>query len=322
MRFSPPLPSAFRNCNKFMNCPEFQIEFEENRLLSQAAELHHKDCPNCRRLFNEQTRVWQMIEALPQVEAPKDFNFQLKARIAQASPQHLQPRWWTSLRYVTPVFAIALVLTLIFAGQNFFVSTPEVAQTIVVNETAKPNPAENPLISQLTESNVQPETVATPEVAPKEEKKVAPPLEKEPIILVSQSNGKKQVDRPKTANEPRPEGSKVYSWEVPKVRTPRGLDNDKQPEQSTEFENTNNFTTEQVLSEIGIETASENGKRQVKTVRKNSVAENSGVKVGDTIEAIDGQKLGGEPETNKASGTKKLTVVREEKTIEIDLRPQ
>ncbi len=74
------------------------------------------------------------------------------------------------------------------------------------------------------------------------------------------------------------------------------------------------------MSELGIETVSKNGRWEVKTVKQNSVGERSSVKVGDLIEAIDGEKLTSEPIRAKTVEGKKLTIMRGAGKIEIFLR--
>ncbi len=77
-----------------------------------------------------------------------------------------------------------------------------------------------------------------------------------------------------------------------------------------------------MLSEIGIEIVLEDGKHEVKSVTKNSLAERSGVKVGDVVEAIDGKKISDEPFSGRTIKVKTLTVLRGAKKIEIALSNQ
>ena len=67
-----------------MNCIDFQNEFEVQNGLSQSAELHLADCPDCNKFSSQQPKLWEMLHGLGTVEVPKDFDFQLKARIANA----------------------------------------------------------------------------------------------------------------------------------------------------------------------------------------------------------------------------------------------
>ncbi len=68
---------------------------------------------------------------------------------------------------------------------------------------------------------------------------------------------------------------------------------------------------------LGIEIVSENGNRRVKSVKKESVAERSGVKVGDLVEAIDGEKVSGDVVRGKKLEGKQITVLRGTEKVEI-----
>ena len=264
-----------------------------------------------------------MIEALPSVEAPKDFNFQLKARIANAKPGNIQPRWWHSLRYVAPVFAAALILTLIFASQNFFVSDQQVARDRMENPVSNPSLMDKTDAAVVTETPREIETATAPTEPNKTENIPAKPAEKESAVLVKNSGEKKSVPTPKTTENEDLSGSRDFSSKRNQILIlPRGLEVNDLSEKSPEDKESQKFTAEQILSEIGIEIATENGKQRVKTVKTNSVADISGVKVGDTIEAIDDQKIGNQPSAVKSVGTKKLTVIRGQEKVEINLRAQ
>lgn len=290
-----------------MNCREFNIEFEETRLLSETAALHKRDCPNCAKLHTEQTRVWQMIDALPHVEAPKDFNFRLQAKIANANPRSFQPAWWTSLRYVAPVFTLALILTLVFAGQNFFVSTPDVAENNVANPVIEQVQAGSPPIDERINNFTAPEPQITPETARKAENNLPKSAEKEQVILASRKPEKSAVPRTKfVKNKEVKAGSLDTALTVPKNNYfPNGVSPNSNTEQSQNVQNSTTITPAQSLSELGISTEMKEGKREVVSIRKGSVAELSGVKVGDVIQNFNG---------------KKFTIIRGEETIEINLR--
>lgn len=306
-----------------MNCPEFQTEFEERRPLSETAELHRNDCSSCARLFAEQTRVWQMIETLPRVDAPKDFNFHLKAKIANAKPTDFQPRWWSAVRYVTPVFAVVLVLTLIFASQNFFVSDQNVAEQRTKTPVSNPIEQKSSSVAGVSHEAAPAEVVKTPEEKINDEKVVAEKTpEKESVVLAKLPKENKTVPNSKTENETGIRSRDISSEKNKVMILPLGIELNNQPKKTPEPKESSNFTADQMLSEIGIELITENGKQIVKTIKEKSAADISGVKVGDTIEAIDGKKIGSQPDKVKSSATKKLTVVRDQETIEINLRTQ
>ncbi|MDQ3062111.1 MAG: hypothetical protein M3R14_04510, partial [Acidobacteriota bacterium] len=131
-----------------MNCRDFLIEFEERTALTEAAMFHLDDCPSCKKTSREQTRVWQMIDVLPRVDAPNNFDFRVKARIANSKSTDFQPRFFPVLRFVMPLGVIVLLLGLIAFNTNYF-SGDNAAEQIAVNlpptsierETTASNPS-------------------------------------------------------------------------------------------------------------------------------------------------------------------------------------
>ena len=114
-------------------------------------------------------------------------------------------------------------------------------------------------------------------------------------------------------------GSRDIAVKKPSIRLPAGIPN-QSIETSPNVNNVKNLTDERVLSEIGVEIVLQNGNRTVKSVKQNSLAKRSGVKVGDVIEAIDGKKLSVEPTRSKTVAVKNLTVLRGADKIEISLK--
>ncbi len=95
-----------------MSCPANDRRGSE-RFLSYAAgvmsvaeraafESHIADCPDCRRIAEEQKRVWSALDVLAAPEIPSNFDDKLYARIAaeERSP------WWQSLLH--PGFSFRL----------------------------------------------------------------------------------------------------------------------------------------------------------------------------------------------------------------------
>ena len=115
-----------------MNCRDFINEFEDRNALGETATLHLNDCADCKKINGVQTRVWQIIDRFEPVAAPKDFDFRVKARIANAKPGDFQSRFLPVLRYVLPLSVVGLILAfVIFNGFYSFdnKTVPQVAET-------------------------------------------------------------------------------------------------------------------------------------------------------------------------------------------------
>ncbi len=310
-----------------MNCRDFLAEFEERRdALSQPARLHRDDCPDCKKTSGEQTRVWQMIDGLKRIDAPNDFDFRVKAKIANAQSADFQPsRFFPILRYVLPLSLIVMVFGLLAFNTSLFFDnngalqvadavpqTPIIAegplsnsstpdQFVTTNNFSQSSPSENIIAKN---SNIKPtgEERETQFVAVKSVKK--------PLTESRKENPKDNSDG----------DSRVKAATSTTILLPENLDANKTVETLPNAGNQNPITDVQILDFIGIEVVSENTRKRVKAVKPDSLAERSGVKVGDVIEAIDGVKLSAEPVNAKKIEVKKLTVARDAEKIEITLK--
>ncbi|CAN5530173.1 hypothetical protein BH18ACI1_BH18ACI1_13630 [soil metagenome] len=271
----------------------------------------------------EDGKIRQMIKSLRKVDAPKDFDFRLKARIANARPSDFQPRFLPALRYVLPSSVVVLIFAFVIFNSVYFPDMNQVA------ETAAP---QTPVEKQITLADnfpVMPDLAANnTQTAPNKNLAVdvsSPPRNnKTPIINEAKLVASKSLKRAQAETLKKKMidngGSRDIASSSSKVITPKGinLNNTVITTPNTE----NSTSVEQILRQFGIETALENGKRKVKAVREKSVGETSDVKVGDVIEAVDGEKLTEQPLRAKTIKGKQITVVRDTQRIEIFLRNQ
>ena len=68
-----------------MNCRNVRHEIEEaavGDLLSSDVNDHLSNCVACKTFFREQTSLQELVASLGTVEAPGDFDFRLRARLA------------------------------------------------------------------------------------------------------------------------------------------------------------------------------------------------------------------------------------------------
>lgn len=311
-----------------MNCRDFLFEFEDRNALTEAATLHLNNCLNCRKTSAEQTQVWQMIDGLRRVDAPKDFDFHLKARIAKASANDFKPRYLPVLRYVLPLSVIVLIFTLIVFNTVFLNdknTVPQVAETNFPaaveqeNTFAKTSNGQFEIANNYQNPNVENPAVATSN-PDKQSQNVAIPKKETEFAAVRQTkktlNGASQKSIKDNFT-----GSIDSSSTNSTEKLPEGLNSKKKIEVVPNVSGVKILTAE-ILSQLGIETVLENGKRVVKSVRQKSVGETSNIKNGDVIEAIDGKKLTDEPTPGEKIEGKTLTVTRGGAKMEILLRNQ
>jgi len=310
-----------------MNCRDFLFEFEDRNALTEAATLHLNNCLNCRKTSAEQTQVWQMIDGLRRVDAPKDFDFHLKARIAKASANDFKPRYLPVLRYVLPLSVIVLIFTLIVFNTVFLNdknTVPQVAETNFPTAIEQENTfAQIPNEQFEVTNNYQNPNVENPAVATsnpdKQSQDVAIPKKETEFAAVRQTkktlNGASQKSIKDNFT-----GSIDSSLTNSTEKLPEGLNPNQKIEVVPNVSGVKFFTAAEILLELGIETVLENGKRVVKSVRQKSVGETSNIKNGDVIEAIDGKKLTDEPTPGEKIEGKTLTVTRGGAKKEILLR--
>lgn len=122
-----------------INCRNVRREIEEvapSDLLSTLASDHLKNCTQCATFREERLKLREMLSSLGSVEAPGDFDFRLRARLANERRPGTQPFVMRNLffgfRSVAAVAMLLLVAALLFV--NF--RTPP-SKSLSANE-AKP----------------------------------------------------------------------------------------------------------------------------------------------------------------------------------------
>jgi len=172
---------------KERECEVIRRELDELTLgdeYSAAATRHLRNCGECREFQQKQTKLRQIVSSLGTVEAPPDFDFRLRARLANESSSagfHLRAFQWSN---ATRGFAAAAML-LVFVGGVVYVRT-------IVNRPATTD----------TDVAVQQETSTQPPPRPDDNRAVAP-LQPQQVALDNtsrksvQRNEGKAISRPK-----------------------------------------------------------------------------------------------------------------------------
>lgn len=263
-------------------------------------------------LSGDEEKICELLSNLQRIDAPKDFDFQLKARIANAKPQDFRaaPRLFPILRYAAPLGLAIIVLAVVVINGLYSLdnnSVPTVAGNYIQKSPEKVDfPVSGP-----------PNTVAITETTP-------PTTNTEIFLVVAVNSVKPEKrtfsrDSELAGNTKKPKsleiqtknngGSLVQSSGNPNVLLPNG------------FSPNNSYSVKEILSINGIEADFSSKKWKVKSVMQNSIAERSGVKVNDVIEAINDRKLSAETVASEGRlNVNKLTVVRGREKIEIDLK--
>lgn len=271
----------------------------------------------------------QMIRAslnnLNRVGAPPDFDFRLNARIARAKSDNARaPRFFLpALRSALPLGLVILTGAFaVFNGVYFddMQSVPPVAEN-QIQIAAPEERISNELIKEIdapkeaagvsnssaakttgsqTAVNTPPAAAAVDEFAAKRRAKILP-----------------------RANAREPENnSRTSALTAAKTMTPPGINPNKTIDSSPNADGAKTLTAREILAQLGIEAIFRDENWRVKSVAQNSLAARSGVRAGDAVEAIDGEKLTDKPFKRQTIEGKRLTVARGAEKIEISLANQ
>jgi hypothetical protein len=277
-----------------------------------------------------------ILSSLEKVDAPKDFNFKLKSKITDAKSTRVNSTFWRYFAIAVPSLACVMLIAFFAFNRNVSpmqdtIATVENPQKIepaaIVNEV-KPIQTSNTFVAEDKNSNEPPKPAKnSPLVEPKvvDEKIIAEPkpvdekiyakIEKPRNTAVKNERVLSKV--PKVKDEFIGQKTSAVT-DIPKPILPKGLNGNSPSLKINETDTV--FEIENVLKDLGIETTAENGKLKVKSVTKKSLAENSGVKTNDVIDAVDNQKITPKEIRKKAFDAKSINVIRDGKTIELKLQ--
>jgi hypothetical protein len=248
----------------------------------------------------DEQKVRDLLVGLKRVDAPNNFEFRLKSRIAGTSAKDLRPRRLIPvLGYAVPL-AVAILLgtyfvfTGIYSVDNNSVAGVEESQPVAnISEPAAPAIAkEQPAASnnELQAATREERTVAATERisdAPKAPKKAS-----------------------RSADQPG--GSFDTGLGSPKIINPKSV-------------NANNgfparISIRAILSTMGINAEFGGGAIEVKSVVANNMAARSGIAAGDVLETINGQPVNGATMFESQLTVTSIGVRRDGKSIQITLR--
>jgi hypothetical protein len=111
-----------------MNCKQIREEIDTASRHDPrgAIRSHLNSCPDCRRYSDETASLLGLLDAQPRVEAPADFEFRLRARLARAQVA-TESDWQSFLRKIRPetfswgqMVAAAATLALALTVSTFY----------------------------------------------------------------------------------------------------------------------------------------------------------------------------------------------------------
>lgn len=144
-----------------MGCRQARIAVETalaRELLGDDAALHISGCAPCNRYAKETFGLTELLAAQPRVEAPADFDFRLRARLARArgekqTTQGALRAFWTRT-FSIPQTATALALIMFAAGAAALYLRPGAAPP--AQPIAAVQNTQTPVESAVQETEAQP----------------------------------------------------------------------------------------------------------------------------------------------------------------------
>ena len=252
-----------------------------------------------------------MIDRLSQISAPNDFDFRVKARIANARPADFQTRFLPALKYILPIGIFVMLIGLIAFNTNYFSNNQSI---------------ESPVAQTLTESKTTQETVATNNTSTNSPDTLAftPSGDNKSVFAPPSNDDKSLNDILRNNRQPLRNNLQNETAQVlPRLKTkPRGrnsLENEGGGSRDSSVGSKNGLLPsginlnqsktkdemQNLLEFFGIETVLINGKQTVKSFSQTSSAPGAGLRIGDVIEKI---------------STNSISILRGTEQLEINLQ--
>jgi hypothetical protein len=150
-----------------MNCRNIRREIEEagpGDLLSSGVNDHVLSCIACATLLREETKLRELVSSLGTVEAPGDFDFRLRARLA--GEKRAVSFAFGNFSFGFRSAAVVTVLLLIGSALMFvsFRTRSDTPQTVGVTEAGTDKKGSNPVVPKETVATNGPETLGGSQV--------------------------------------------------------------------------------------------------------------------------------------------------------------
>jgi hypothetical protein len=203
------------------NCEVIRQELDELTLgetISVAAAEHLRECAECREFNEKQTRLRQIVGSLGTVSAPPDFDFRLRARLANGANGAAFHFWPLARRGLAFIVVLLVFVLGAIVVRNVFRQPVQNPQLATEQHNTEPAPQPVPAAEQRQQQNPAPEIVATSSDKHPQTFKGERPLRiKRPLVAEDFSNERAEVingREPSGAFEVLPLDSSLQSFKV------------------------------------------------------------------------------------------------------------
>lgn len=241
-----------------------------------------------------EARIEELVRGLDHVIAPEDLTARVMSRIAAERTAKRPGFLFVFSRIAVPATALAILAGVIWFG----FSSSELPLTAVADPEprifADTAPVDSPSASPEAANRI---AVAVPTPRGDQSERTIPESRR-----VEHGSGG-SVDRAvRAGNSKAPTITNASPGTIPG------------------FETRTRIPIGSVLSDLGIEVASERGRLIVTSLRPNGLGERSGIAAGDVIEAIDDRRVGPNTFFERSVAGRTLTVTRGGKRVVIELK--
>ena len=253
----------------------------------------------------DSSRIAALLRAMPRVEAPGNFEFGVKAKIAAAGRRS----GWNLFPFLKVAAPLSLVL-LVVASVMFYGSLPTEGDSPTVADTVRiDRPVQRPAEPPVQEKPEDP--------APRQVDQGGH------VQRVSAATNRTAPVRKTTRVQsyaPRKEGSVDLAVEAANVILPPGFESNLGRNPNANAGGVNDgagIPIAEILQTLGLKAKFVSGGWIVQSITQNSVGDRSGVKVNDVIEALGDQVLGAGTTLKGGFGGKAVRIRRDGKQITI-----
>jgi hypothetical protein len=285
-------------------------------------EINYKPI-DAENLPPDEAKIAELLGGLRRADAPGDFEFHVKSRVAKGRPAEFSSGGWLpQIKILAPAVLVLVVAALFGSSYLRYPAGGNESGVALAPKDSRPALASEPRPAPpavIAEPDVEPRTTGSDVVVTK-----ANPKQRQPdgssIIVVERGTQQRPAlggSRDETGG-----GSKVVTVRGPsKIINPSGIDLDPvRPNANVaEVANAARNSVSDVLTFLGIDAEKTAAGWRVRSVKADNTAQRSGIKAGDLIEAIEDHELGSSPVIPNNVSFKSLKIIRDGKSLVIAL---
>ena len=254
--------------------------------------------------------VAALLSALPRVEAPGNFEFGVRAKIAAGESAGSRWSLLTLLKVTAPLALLLVVTAIVFL---YGTTAPIDVETVAVG----PHSAEAPAPVRVT-PDVAPNAPVAVQPTGESQREVAAPVRKEGPLRAADTTRRQNKKEPSEDVSLKP-GSRDIALGSANTISPPGFKSlDRNSGTNANAASITDVPIRDVLGILGLTVEFGGGASRVRSVAGNSLAAHAGMKSGDVIETIDGRGVNADTKL-KGDGAKSFVIRRDRKRLTLKI---